>query len=73
MPPAGKATITLIGLVGQAWAFVSMLAQANPRIDSDSERIRFILVSSKCWALLWRFGHVFAHRMRVPGSSRPIY
>ena len=46
MPPAGNATIALIGLVGQACAFASMLVQAKPRIDSDIAKIRFILSSS---------------------------
>src|SRR5262249_42691889 len=48
MPPAEKATIARIGLVGQACAHVAPLAKARPRTDSNMKQIRvmpFSLVS----------------------------
>src|SRR5262245_49805603 len=50
MPPAEKATIVLIGLVGQACAHASPFAKARARTDSNMKQIRvmpFSLVSRR--------------------------
>src|SRR5436190_14657309 len=51
MPPAEKATIARIGLVGQACAHASPFAKARARTDSNMKQIRVMPFSS------YRGGH----------------
>ena len=54
MPPAEKATIARIGLVGQACAHVAPLAKARPRTDSTMEQIRVMSVLARIEARIGR-------------------